>query len=543
MKNNGCIGCHQLGNKATRTIPPELPAQANSQETWKRRVLSGQAGQGMSNQLGQYDGALIRILSNWTDRVAAGEVPFAQPNRPTGVERNLVVTVRDWADEKTYLHDLIATDRRNPTINAYGPLYGAPELSTDRIPILDPKANTATTYLAPTRDANTPSAAATPPAAPSPYWGNEVIWDSEVNIHNPWMDAEGRVWLTARIRAGENPAFCREGSEHASAKLTPTNNAGRHLAVYDPRTKDYKFVDTCYSTHHLQLDDKDVMWTSGGGQVLGWLDTKKFLATGDAAASQGWTACILDTNGNGRRDEGYVEPDQPVDPTKDKRIPCGFYAVMPNPADGSIWGSNNGYPGALVRVNPGANPPATAVAEIFRPPLPGWGVRGADIDRNGVVWASMGSGHFGSFDRRKCKGPLNGPQAIGDHCPEGWEFHPYPGPGFRGFGENSVESSYYSWVDQFNTIGLGENVPYATGNLSDGFHALVSGRAVTLRVPYPMGFYAKGLDGRIDDPNAGWKGRGLWATSGDRVPWHYEGGKGSKPLVVHIQVRPDPLAH
>jgi hypothetical protein len=543
LKNNGCIGCHQLGNKATRTIPPELPAQANSEETWKRRVLSGQAGQGMSNQLGQFDGALIRILSDWTDRVAAGEVPFAQPSRPSGVERNLVVTVRDWADSKSYLHDLIATDRRNPTVNAYGPLYGAPELSTDRIPILDPKINTATVFLAPARDANTPSAASTPPAAPSPYWGNEVIWDSKVNIHNPWMDAEGRVWLTARIRAGENPAFCREGSQHPSAQLTPTNNTGRHLAVYDPKTKEYKFVDTCFSTHHLQLDAKDVMWTSGGGQVLGWLDTKKFLATGDAAASQGWTACILDTNGNGRRDEGYVQPDQPVDPAKDKRIACGFYAVMPNPADGSIWGSNNGYPGALVRVNPGANPPATAIAEVFTPPLPGWGVRGADIDRNGVVWASMGSGHFGSFDRRKCKGPLNGPAATGAHCPEGWQFYSYPGPGFRGFGENSVESSYYSWVDQFNTIGLGENVPVATGNLSDGFHALVSGRAVTLRVPYPMGFYAKGLDGRIDDPNAGWKGRGLWATSGDRVPWHYEGGKGNKPLIVHIQVRPDPLAH
>ena len=66
---------------------------------------------------------------------------------------------------------------------------------------------------------------------------------------------------------------------------------------------------------------------------------------------------------------------------------------------------------------------------------------------------------------------------------------------------------------------------------------------VMLRVPYPMGFYAKGLDGRIDDPNAGWKGRGLWSSAGDRVPWLKEGGKGSRPLVVHIQVRPDPLAN
>ena len=75
-------------------------------------------------------------------------------------------------------------------------------------------------------------------------------------------------------------------------------------------------------------------------------------------------------------------------------------------------------------------------------------------------------------------------------------------------------------------------------------HALdpATGRYTTLRVPYPMGFYAKGLDGRIDDPKAGWKGRGLWTTSGDRTPWLMEGGKGAKPRAVHIQLRPDPLA-
>ena len=65
---------------------------------------------------------------------------------------------------------------------------------------------------------------------------------------------------------------------------------------------------------------------------------------------------------------------------------------------------------------------------------------------------------------------------------------------------------------------------------------------ITLRVPYPLSFYAKGLDGRIDDPNAGWKGRGLWTTSGDRTPWLHEGGKGTLPQVVHFQLRPDPLA-
>ncbi|MGN6735418.1 MAG: carboxypeptidase-like regulatory domain-containing protein, partial [Candidatus Binatia bacterium] len=127
-------------------------------------------------------------------------------------------------------------------------------------------------------------------------------------------------------------------------------------------------------------------------------------------------------------------------------------------------------------------------------------------------------------------------------CPEGWSFYKYPGPGFEDIGDNSAESSYYSWVDQHNTFGLGENVPMSTGNLNDGLIAMKDGKMIVLRVPYPMGFYAKGFDGRIDDPKAGWKGRGLWTTSGDRTPWLKEGGKGARPIVVHFQLRPDPLA-
>ncbi len=69
-------------------------------------------------------------------------------------------------------------------------------------------------------------------------------------------------------------------------------------------------------------------------------------------------------------------------------------------------------------------------------------------------------------------------------------------------------------------------MPISTGNENDGFAALVNGKMVVLRIPYPIGFYAKGLDARIDDPHAGWKGSGLWSSEGDRTPWLKEGGKG-----------------
>ncbi len=545
MKNQSCVGCHQLGQLATRTFPEEFSHIESSEQRWIRRVQSGQAaGQMIEPLASRLAGVPFKYLADWTDRVAAGETPSYIPERPQGIERNVVATVRDWADPKSYLHDLSTTDRRDPTVNPYGKIYGAPELSTDNFPILDPTTNTATTYVAPVMDPNTPTTNSDPIGQPSAYWGEERIWDSQANAHNPMLDQDGRVWYTARVRGPNNPDFCREGSDHPSAKLFPTTRAGRHLSVYDPATGDYKFVDTCFSTHHLQFaeDDDNTLWTSGGGDVVGWLNTNQFLKTGDYVAAQGWAPAILDTNGNGRRDD-WVEPGEPMNPDLDTRIPARFYAVMPNPADGSVWGSwSFVFPGKLVRIDPGDNPPETTLAEVYNIPLPGFGSRGADIDRNGVVWVSLGSGHLGEFDRSKCEGPLNGPTATGDHCPEGWTFHRFPGPGFPELPQYSVESSYYTWVDQHNSSGLGANTPIATANLFDGVHALVDDEFVTMRIPYPMGFYSKGFEGRIDDPDAGWKGRGLWVPSGDRTPWLKEGGLGTKPLVVHFQVRPDPLA-
>ena len=176
--------------------------------------------------------------------------------------------------------------------------------------------------------------------------------------------------------------------------------------------------------------------------------------------------------------------------------------------------------------------------------MPGYGPRGMDIDRDGVVWIPLSSGHMASFDRRKCKGPLNGPTAVtGRHCPEGWVLYPFPGPKLQNdAGTGSAEASYYTWVDQFDTFGLGKNVPMATGNANESLMALVDGQWINMVVPYPLGFYAKWMDGRVDNPNTGWKGRGLWATTGTRTPFHMEGGKGTRPKVVKFQLRPDPLA-
>ncbi|MCZ6774311.1 MAG: carboxypeptidase-like regulatory domain-containing protein [Proteobacteria bacterium] len=555
-----CTSCHQLGSRATRELLPELGQFENSFNAWTRRIQSGQGGADMVGAISRLGTRrALEHYADWTDRIAAGELPFAKPARPQGVERNLVITQWDWSEPYFFVHDLIATDRRNPTVNAYGKLYGSPENSTDQIPILDPLSSQATHVSVPVEDSNIPTTFDNPIFQPSPYWGSEPIWDSHTVTHNPMMDHRGRVWLTSRTKPGPNPEFCREGSDHPSARLTPIDASGRDLSMYDPASGQWTLITTCFLTHHLNFteDGTNTLWFSGGGvsnprSTIGWFNTDMFEETGDEAASQGWTTFVLDTNGNGLRDANPVGPDDPVEPARDKIVHVGNYSVSVSPVDGSVWGSYARFPSGYVRVIPGDNPPETTISQFYEIPYydentqeKAHTIRGGDLDRNGERRAGTQSGHIVSFDIRKCQGPLNGPQATGRHCPEGWSFYEMAGPQYKNiqYVPGSADTSYFTWVDQFNAFGLGENVPLVIGNSSESLMAVVNEEVITLRVPYPLGFYVKGLDGRIDDPNAGWKGRGLWTTSGQQTPAHMETGKGTRPKVYHFQIRDTSLDH
>ena len=181
--------------------------------------------------------------------------------------------------------------------------------------------------------------------------------------------------------------------------------------------------------------------------------------------------------------------------------------------------------------------------------MSGFSPRGMDITSDGVVWAALASGHLASFDRRLCKGPLNGPIAADAQkaCPEGWKLYQLPGPSSKACRKarraRSAEAPYYD---------VGRSVRHAgprqeRADRDRQASPMRCSRSWTangscMRVPYPMGYFAKGMDGRIDDPNAGWKGKGLFSTYSERSPTHIEGGKGQTSKVVHFQIRPDPLA-
>jgi len=529
----GCQLCHQVGTALTRSL---------DRDGFSAGLLKATHMNATADYLGRE--ALLEALSAWSQQVRDGAVPPA-PARPQGLERNLVLTQWEWGDGFTYAHDEIATDKRAPTLNSHGPIYGV-DLANDRLLTLDPLSHTAGATAVPTRggfdtpwcnqsyqgamlgtgDAVIPMGFGSLGCGVSPgVSAHEGRYHNPANPHNPMMDGQGRVWMTTQIRREwdeDLPAFCEKGEGVAG------RYHHRQLGVFDPESQETTLIDTCYGTHHLQFDDKGVLWLSGDVFVIGWFDPAKFdpARPESEGEAQGWAVPKIDTTGDGEADETLV----------------GFnYGIIPNPVDGSVWTAQPGaspgdaldYPGRLVLFDP-----ATGGFDAYRPPFPGAGPRGVDVDRDGILWVALGgSGHLGRFDRSQCAQTW-GP---GDQCPEGWTLYPSPGPNFGADGALGADFHYYLFVDQFDTLGLGADTVILNGTGSDALLAFdqATERFTVLRIPYPLNTFTRGLDGRIDDPEGGWKGRGLWFTNGTDPVLHSEV---PRSYVGKVQLRPHPLA-
>lgn len=580
---SGCNFCHQLGNAETRDLSHVFAAKPElktPEEAWEWRLGTGVRGNNMYGVLTtQGKEPSVKAYADWTTRISKGEVPPAPP-RPKGIERNVVATLWDVGDDHSFMHDEISTDKQHPTVNGYGRVY-AVNAGHGQLVVMDPRENSTFALEIPTReDRSKVPSRFPPPNRPSLHWGNEHLWANPpydpADPHNPMIDSKGRVWMTSKIRSNKDPEWCSDPS-NKFAEWFPLRNSGRQASYWDPKTRQFTLIDTCFSTHHLQFDndsDETLYFNELTGPIFGWIDTKVYDQTHDEQKAAGWCGQVLDTNGDGKitRPWNVVRPgrggedaalyasdtggigagtfararggETPFDPKLDTLVSYSMYSVIPSPVDDSVWGVSETYPGFLIRLQRGNNPPESCKTQIFKVPSPGLDPRGVDIDTNGVVWTALAaSSHLASFDVRKCK-DLNGPAKLdGSQCKEGWTLYETDGPKLKGT-DRPADFHYYNWVDRFNTSGLGANTPLVTGSNSDALIALnpQTKQWTYLRVPYPLGFYMRGMDGRIDDPNAGWKGRALWANYGTHFVWHIEGGKGTKGKMVKIQIRPDPLA-
>ncbi len=405
---DGCQLCHQLGNQATREMPMlNLETFDSTAEAWNYRIQAGGAGPAMTAEINRIGRPrAISLYADWTDRIRAGELPPAPP-RPTGVERNVVLSMWGWGHPQGMVHDNVSTDKRDPTLYAGGPIYGvggAGLVVTDIATRQSVRMDLPTRVERPRR-ANSYQGSST--AVPSLYYGDESAGLISRGAHNPMMDDQGRVWITQSVRPAEVPGWCLEGSEHPFAKYYPIQHQAesRQISYYDPETEKFVLIDTCYFTHHLQFadDENDTLWLSGSTEAIGWLNTRLYDATGDERAAQGWCPTVIDTNGDGEITKPWNEPnaagDVEIDPTRDTRIGSldkfrRAYGVIPHP-DGSVWISRRfPVPGQLIRLELGDNPPETCKSEVYEPPYNptgdpnewGYGPRGIDVDTNGLVF-------------------------------------------------------------------------------------------------------------------------------------------------------------
>jgi hypothetical protein len=328
------------------------------------------------------------------------------------------------------------------------------------------------------------------------------------------MDSKGRLWINMQNRKPEAPDYCKASSGNVFAKTWESGNpmnqaiqridldlrqsAGRTLKpwenppgwgvdIYDPKTLKFEAVDLCFGQSHAAIaNDKDeTIYFSLRRGGLGWLKTRVWDETHDAAKAQGWCAPVIDYNGDGKSGP-FTMLNEPPDPRLDRIGTPDGYGISINPVDGSVWYAGPfPPPGRIVRAIPGPNPPLTCATEVYEPPfnnpkLPNelhYGPHGIDVDTNGIVWTALaGSGELASFDRRKCK-VLNGPTATGQQCPEGWTIYPVPGPMFKGT-DAHTDWHYLNWVDRYNTLGLGDNVSVVLGTSSDSL------RVFTYRIPW-----------------------------------------------------------
>jgi len=567
-----CHFCHQLGNKITRTAPDV----GNTIEAWDQRVQKGRSpddifhdgnaqyamrgpglGSVMNNNMTRFGRQRgLSMFADWTDRIAAGEVPVA-PERPEGVERNIVVSVWDWGGGR-FIHDAISTDKRNPTVHAGGEVFGVQQLS-GMVATLDPSTSTLSEFE---------------------LEGLSGDWNPNANDHTSTIDSKGRHWMsnTGAIE-GKAHEYCTNGDLSPWAALYPKQQrGGQMISVFDPETKESEAIPVCFGTHHLNFTWKsgERLYYSGDTEVVGWIDVDVWDKTKDPTKAVGWCPLVLDTNGDGKitqdrnawnvLQEGGSQSAEGVqsasgdtarrdnrasfDPNKDTRVSGFNYANGVSPVDDSYWVAKYtpAVPSGILRLAPNPQTPEDCLVEYYEAPLVdgeylAYNARGTDVDKNGIVWVGYGTGKIGRFDRSQCK-VVNGPTAHGQHCPEGWTIYDTPGPKMAG---TNVGTDYFyqAWVDHFNASGLGENIILFPNSAGDELLAFNSEKEefIQLRLPYPLGFYPRGLDARIDDPDAGWKGRGVWSTNAILTTWHQEGGEGSSEIMTHFQVRPNPLAH
>ena len=363
MQEN-CMFCHQLGTRATR----QMPDIGNSIEAWDQRLKKARANgdptihnEGaalattMDNNMTRFGRQRgLKVYADWSDKIAKGAVPAAPP-RPSGIERNVVVTVRDYAEGR-FTHDMVASDRRDPNVNAGGPMYGLGMLA-GYMEILDSKTNKNTSVPIPGID---------PP----------VPHDETSKVHHNEMDEKGRVWMAGVYKQGKMPDFCTNPNNKFAKYFPAVGKLGTPLPMYDPATKKVNMLHLCGGGNHASFGfDKDsTVYLSSETKTVSWVKSKILDETGSVEKAHGWCPMVVDTNGDGKIDADRAKWNEditkPMDPKKDTQFTGFLYGINVGKNDVVYAANYVPYvPSRIIRFEPGANAPETCKTEVYEPPM------------------------------------------------------------------------------------------------------------------------------------------------------------------------------
>ena len=261
-----------------------------------------------------------------------------------------------------------------------------------------------------------------------------------------------------------------------------------------------------------------------GQSIVGWLNTKMFDETHDEQKSQGWTALVHGHQRQRQARRVRRSQRQPIDPAKDKLIDGALYAVgagagridlghrslgysrRDRPADARIESDRKRRSRRVYRVPSDKDTPASRRAAAMS-----------------IATASTGSA-LGERPPRELRspqvqGPAQRPERHRPALPRRLDALHRAGAAVQGrqADSGSAEAQLLHLGRSVRHARPRRNTPINTGNASEGaaraegWQVGDAARAVPDRASTRSGWTAASTI-----PNAGWKGRGLWATISTR---------------------------
>ena len=509
----------------------------------------------------------LKMFADWTDRIAAGEVPPAPP-RPAA---SSATSSSPCGTGPTSTRS--CTTRSRPTsatraLNADGPIYGVDSarqrLSCRRSgrthvrrSAQDSDARRSGDDALELRRRKIPSRLATSASKP-------VVGRTRPIPHNPMMDAKGRVWITSPIRDRQNPAWCKDGVGQQVRAVLPARTVGRQARLLRPEDRAVHADRHLLRTHHLQFaeDANDTLYFSGGGARRSAGSTRRCTTqTGTSRPRRaGARRCSTPTatarspsrgtsrRGTGRGRRRRRKPAK-FDPKLDTRVPIGdSTASSPIRSTTRSGASTDDVSRASFPASSrGNNPPQTCItrARTTVPKELGYRTRGIDVDRNGVIWTALaGSSQLASFDRTQVQGAerpaharrpaLQGRLDVLSAC-----------RARRSRARRSAPTSTITTGSISSTrSGLGENMPIANGSSSDSLLAFMPDNEAVGDDARPVSRWASTA--------AGWTAASTIRTPVGRAagstrpmaptPLAHRGRPREPGNLVKFQIRPDPLA-